>query len=168
MLQPLLLGSLNCVLRMCVNSFVHQADQKERSTFPVFVNTKMGVRADSVCSNGSGSSIDGKGRRHKPRSKNTDLTASHIAVFDSVGEEAGVIADSFFASVDLACASLECSTHRTSKKGAMRDTNDTEIKDVVAFEVTSESHCMNLDFCRILLVYLPQKSGCGTQDEIVT
>lgn len=83
---------------------------------------------------------------NKPRSKmNTDPAVSHIAVCDSVSEQTEVRADSFFASVDMACASLERSTHRTSMKRATRGTNGIKIGDAAAFEATSGSKRMKLD-----------------------
>lgn len=73
-----------------------------------------------------------KSLKCKPRpTKNTDPAVSHIAVCHSASEDAEVIPVSFFASVDLACAFLDRSTHRMGNKGATRGMNGIEIGDVV-------------------------------------
>lgn len=117
--------------------------------------------AHIVCSNGCGSTIDGKGRRRNPHlKKNTYPAVSRIAVCDSVSEEAEVIAVSFIASVDNACGSLERSPHRTGKKGATLGTNGIQVEDVVARSKSQmRENTWILILCCVYLACLPQKFG---------
>ena len=80
--------------------------------------------------------------------KISDSAVSNVAVCEMVSEEMEAIADSFYASVDIGCASLERTSNHTDKKRTPRGTNcvETVSDDIVGFAVTNVRKCLNLDF----------------------